>query len=64
MKCVKVDISNYVSIFRKKPHGVGHWAFRIAGELNVYEFAEYGAAKRKAAKQAESRQIGVIYLMA
>ena len=64
MRSVKVDISSYVSVFRRKPHGFGHWVFRIAGELTAYEFTDYATAKRKAAKQAESRRVNVIELMA
>ena len=64
LKHIIVDISSYVAVFSKKPRGFGHWVFRIAGELREYEFMEYSAARRKAAKHAESRQVRRIELMA
>ena len=64
LKHIIVDISSYVAVFSKKPRGFGHWVFRIAGELTAYEFTDYATARRKAAKQAESRRVNVIELMA
>lgn len=64
MENVKIDIGSYISFHLKKPREIGNWVFRISGELVCFEYTDYSTAKRKAAKQAESRQISIIHLMA
>ena len=59
---MRINTIDYIAAMKKKPAGMGHWKFSIAGRAVWFEFMSYTEARKAAIRKAEELKAQKIFL--